>query len=268
MGDLMKTTGWIVLSALLIVMTGAGPLFAAEAGKILAVRKNVYLEREGTRNKTKADTPLQAKDAVATDAASRAKLYFQDDSILNLGELSRVKVEKYLAQPGTERTKTIYNLLEGSLKVIVGNSDLEIHTPTAVAAARGTKFYLKIRDCEKKGAKSSDKGCKESCIFVLDGEVSFRNLKKNVEGTVVVGKGETSCIPIDGPPTNTSPYRPDETGDLLRSTSVLGEFPEETLPENPELEEALNDAEAGGLPDIGQEPKEGLTPVTVIIKYP
>jgi len=265
----MKSTGWIVLSALLLVMTGAGSLFAAEAGKVLAVRKNVYLEREGVRNPATAGALLQQEDAVTTDAASRTKLYFQDDSILNLGELSRVEVAEYLAQPGTHRTKTIYKLLQGSLKVVVGDSDLEIHTPTAVAAARGTKFYLKIRDCKKEAQKAIGKNCKESCIFVLDGEVSYRNRNKDVEGTVLVGKGETSCIPIEQPPTNAAPYRPGETEGLLRETSVFGEFSGETeMTAMEQLEETLNDEQEGVFPEIDQQPKEGLTPVTVIIQYP
>jgi|GEM_PF-2528542 len=274
----MKANGWIFIAVLFILLMEASTLFAAGAGEILAVRKNVYLEREGAKNRAEAKTPLMEEDAVATDKSSRAKLYFSDDSILNLGELSRVEVAEYLAQSGTKRTKTIYNLLEGSLKVVVGNSDLEIHTPTAVAAARGTKFYLKIRDCEKKGQKSSDKACKESCIFVLDGEVSYRNRKKDVEGRVLVGKGQTSCVPIEEPPTNAGPYNLSETEELLKSTSVLGEFPEEKinflLPEEiagnslEDLEETLNDEQDGNLPDIDQEPKEGLTPVTVIIQYP
>jgi len=266
----MKKTGWIALAALLIVMTGAGPLFAAKAGTVLAVRRNAYLERQGNRNRAEVRMPILQEDAVATEEASRAKLYFADDSILNLGELSRVEVEEYLRRPGTERTKSIYKLLDGTLKVVVGNSDLEIHTPTAVAAARGTKFYVTIRDCREEGGAKKKEGCKESCLFVSEGKVELHNIKKNIKGTVTVGKGEASCVPLDGPPTDITPYAATDAEALAQSTAVFEEFPEEKIEEriteNPE--EILNDTEAGTLPEVEQEPQEGLTPVTVIIQYP
>ena len=130
--------------------------------------------------------------------------FFNDDSILNLSELSRVEVEEYMYNAEKNRTKSIYKLVEGSLRVVVGRSDLEVHTSTAVAASRGTKFVIwtenineftgnKIFDSNNLLASSSNtagdyifaervkstdkyKPSARTCIYVLSGKVSLKSM--------------------------------------------------------------------------------------------
>lgn len=115
---------------------------AQEAGEVLAVKKDVYVTGETGQDRAEPQMPLMMKDTVETGEESRTKLYFSDDSILNLGELSKVEIEEYMYSPEKKRSKSIYRLVDGSMRVVVGNSDLEVHTDTAVAAARGTKFII------------------------------------------------------------------------------------------------------------------------------
>ncbi len=204
------------------------------------------------------------EDAVTTGEASRAKLYFSDDSILNLGELSRLEVAEYLAQPGTDRTKSIYKLLDGTLKVVVGNSDLEIHTPTAVAAARGTKFYVTVRKCEKNEKSVSNKKCRESCIFVTEGAVVTRNIRKEIPEEVTVRKGESVCVPLDGPPVEGG-FSAGTEDQLASETSVLVNTAMATEEKVPLFLRPVTNL-AG--PEIEQEPVTGQSPVTVIVKFP
>ncbi len=259
---------WILATMMVILPSLSGTIHADEgSGEILSVRKDVYLEREGKRTKTKAETILRTKDTVATDLRSRAKLYFSDDSILNLGELSRINVEEYLYNSSEDRSRSVYKLLEGAAKVHVGRSDLEIHSPTAVAAARGTEFYLTVQDCGKSlGASgTNDSGsCKETCIFVLEGEVTLKNINQDVSGTVTVKAGETSCVPLNEPPTEAFRFTPDKTRDLAEGTSVLGDYPMKKKMASIFMEGIPNVP----LPNVEQEPQEGLTTVTVIVKYP
>ena len=55
---------------------------------------------------------------------------------------------------------------------MVGRSDLEIHTPTAVAAARGTKFIIWAEGRKRKA---------RSCTMVFEGEVLFRNKRDDIK---------------------------------------------------------------------------------------
>jgi len=256
--------GWIALTALTLLTTGTPSLYAADAGEILAVRRQVYLERSGERKQAEARTSLLEKDAVSTEKFSRAKLYFSDDSILNLGELSRVEVAEYLKTPDEDRTKSIYKLLNGTLKVVVGNSNLEIHTPTAVAAARGTKFYVTVRKCKKSGKNVPNKKCRESCIFVTEGAVVTRNIRKEIPEEVTIRKGESVCVPLDGPPVKGG-FSTGTEAQFASETSVLVNTAMETEEKISLFSRPVTNLSG---PPIEQEPVTGQSPVKVIIKFP
>jgi hypothetical protein len=219
----------IIFTALALIFIYASASYSAEkAGEVLAVKNNAYLVRENVRDNAKPQMELFMKDAVETEKRSRTKLFFKDDSVLNLGELSRVEVQEYMYNADTKRSKSIYKLIDGSLRVVVGRSDLEVHTSTAVAASRGTKFIIWSEYEEEaadnikpeqnnmlasrnvtKGiylAAGSDKsaGRKRSsstCIKVIEGKVDLRNIEdlKNIDPAqkkkLTVDEGNTACVP-------------------------------------------------------------------------
>jgi hypothetical protein len=201
----------LVLALILTSATAAGA--ATEAGRILAVKRKVLVMRGEAAREGKPQMPLELKDAVATDKDSRAKLFFSDDSVLNLGELSKVAVEEYLLSPDRTRSRSVYRLLEGSLKVVVGRSDLEIHTPTSVAAARGTKFIVWT---EGAGPAVS------SCVMVLEGTVATRNREGGIAGEVLVGAGKMNCVGVGKPPVEATPIIPSTLTRFNDDTMVLG----------------------------------------------
>ncbi len=92
------------------------------------------------------------KDMIETQASSRAKALFQDDSILTVGENSRVEVSEYIYDPANNQRSTILRLFQGKARALVGKlfagrgSRFEMHTPTAVATARGTYFVVWIEE--------------------------------------------------------------------------------------------------------------------------
>ena len=220
-----KQATFIAVVFLAIILSVTGQTFAAEkAGEVLAVKENVYIIRDEGRNNAQPRMDIQAKDAVMTDKNSRTKLFFIDDSILNLGELSKVEVQEYLYNSELNRSKSIYKLIDGSLRVVVGRSNLEVHTETAVAAARGTKFIIWTEEAgstasgkkaeEKVLLASSDeqfmaaaaddsdklKPKKRTCIMVLDGKVLLQNKNDAVEGKLMVDEGNAGCVAVDSPP--------------------------------------------------------------------
>src|SRR5713226_2896099 len=92
------------------------------------------------------------KDVIETQASSRAKALFEDDSILTVGENSRVEVNEFIYDPANNQRSTILRLFQGKARALVGKlfaglgSRFEVHTPTAVAAARGTYFVVWIEE--------------------------------------------------------------------------------------------------------------------------
>jgi hypothetical protein len=180
----------LIALVLLAAAPAAGAAATDDAGRVLAVRRDAVVVRQAQNLAARPEMPLLLDDAVATGEQARAKLFFRDDSVLNLGEKSRVQVKEYLFSPEKNRSKSIFQLLDGSLKVVVGRSDLEVHTSSAVAAARGTSFFI----WSEPGAGS------RSCLMVLDGTVALRNRDEKIPGEVLVGAGQMSCVPFAAAP--------------------------------------------------------------------
>lgn len=268
----MKTRS-IILAALTLTSVFVGFALksrADEAGKVLAVKNRAYVERESQRLDARPQSGLLLKDAVLTDAGSRTKLFFRDDSILSLGELSRLEVEQYLHNAEKDRSASIYRLLEGSLKVVVGRSDLEIHTPTAVAAARGTKFIVWVEGKPEP---------QWTGVLVLEGEVVVTGLQAEARKAETVRAGQMTRVPAGGPPLLPEPIDPQVSDWYSRDTRTLGSPFTETrdrltlagLTEGGDA--AVFHAIRSSLgvlqtPPIEQEPVGAFTPVTVHIEFP
>lgn len=267
----MKTRNILrAVLTLALVLSGSFVVCRAdEAGKVLAVKNRAYVERESQRLDARPQSALLLKDAVLTDAGSRTKLFFRDDSILNLGELSRLEVEQYLYNAEKDRSASIYRLLEGSLKVVVGRSDLEIHTATAVAAARGTKFIVWVEGKPEP---------KWTGVLVLEGEVLVRSVQAEERKAETVRAGQMTRVPAGGPPSLPGPIDPQVSDWYSRDTRTLGNPFAETRDRLALAGPTAGDAAVlqairsslGVLqaPPIEQEPVGAFTPVSVHIEFP
>ncbi len=88
------------------------------------------------------------KDVIQTHNESRTRAFFQDDSMLTVGENSRVEINEYVYDPDQNVRRAIVKLMQGQVRALVSKvfkangSKFEVHTPSAVAAARGTYFTV------------------------------------------------------------------------------------------------------------------------------
>jgi hypothetical protein len=88
------------------------------------------------------------RDVIQTDKESRTKAFFQDDSILTVGENSRVEITEYIYDPQANLRRSVVKVMQGQVRALVSKvfksngSRFEVHTPSAVAAARGTYFTV------------------------------------------------------------------------------------------------------------------------------
>jgi len=253
MKEIRKKAGLIFLLTILLSTTC---VYAAtdEAGQVLAVMRDAFIIREALKTKAEPSARLLLKDAVETGVRSRAKLFFIDDSILNLGQLSRLEVEEYIYSPERKRSRSIYRLVNGSLKVVVGRSDLEVHTATVVAAARGTKFFiwtegervLMLAGGKRYGKKRRKRS---TCIVVLEGKVSLRNIDPRIKGEIIISEGNSGCVMEGEAPEDMGRSGKEILEELDEEMYVLGPIKEETgelpafIPPAPEM-----------LPEVSIEP--------------
>ena len=150
--------GCLVFACLIFITIFSYEAYAVNnVGKVLKVNQEVYIVRNNQKISAKPLMPIFLEDEVETGRNSRAKLQFKDDSILNLGEKSRVVIKEYRSGLGNG-SKSIYRIIDGYLKVIVGKSDLKVHSPTAVGGGfdnTASGYYSSVSGGYKRIAPTS-----------------------------------------------------------------------------------------------------------------
>jgi len=155
------------------------------------------------------------KDIIETQEESRTKALFEDDTLLTVGANSRVEITEYIFDPDRKQRSTIIQLFKGKVRALVGKlfvqkgSKFEIHTPTAVAAARGTYMVMWIE--ENPGTGVANIGETGMVDFTAENQ------------TVAVGPGEYS-VALPGlppiPPIIITPTAPPAVGGSIQGTEL------------------------------------------------
>ncbi len=141
------------LSWLTNVASGAQrtePILANQVGLFTEVQGQVRVIHPGMLHAVPVNLydGVRFKDVIETQRDSQAKTLFYDDSLLTIGEHSHVEITEHYYDPASDKRCIVVNLLWGAVRVLVGKvftgtgSKFEIHTPSAVAAARGTHFVV------------------------------------------------------------------------------------------------------------------------------
>jgi CheY-specific phosphatase CheX len=131
------------------------------------------------------------RDVIETQRESRTKAFFDDDSILTVGENSRVEITEHVYNPDQNIRRVVVKLFQGRLRALVSKvfttsgSKFEIHTPTAVAAARGTYFVVWVEN-----------GVTGMVNIGKSGKVDFSSGGR----TVTVAPGEYTFAEAEQPP--------------------------------------------------------------------
>src|SRR5439155_588001 len=92
------------------------------------------------------------KDVIETQADSRAKALFDDDSILTVGENSRVEVSEYIYDPANNQRSSVLRMIQGKARALVGKlfaglgSEFEVQTPTAPPGVTGAIAGTEVPD--------------------------------------------------------------------------------------------------------------------------
>jgi hypothetical protein len=179
---------------------GAGLLLSAataragqQVGSVVALRGAVAIERSGSRLEAKIKSGVELQDTVQTAATSRAKLLFIDDSVLTLGDNSRMSIKEFI-HSSSDRGRSIFNLLDGKMRAVVGKTKFQVETPTAIAAARGTVIYFEVG---KIGNRYYTK------IICLEGAVEVRSRVAGDTAVVELNAGN-SIIIMEGEPLRVS----------------------------------------------------------------
>lgn len=196
----MRLTELLTLFLAAICVAGAYGVAAAkddDVGTVIAVRGKAIIERGDRTLEARAKDGILLRDAVSTMEASRAKMLFIDDSVLSMGERSRVVIREFLYSRD-KGGRSIFNLIEGKMKSVVGKTGLEIHTPTAVGAARGT--IILTESGVVKGKKFVTFICTEGELVITSQDPRITDKVSLTEGMMItIVEGEPFRVPFRAP---------------------------------------------------------------------
>ena len=194
---------FVVLLALQILFPVQ--LFADVVGKFNEVRGDVSLLRAKVTDTPKVGDAVQTKDVVATGDKARAKLLLTDDTLLSVGQKSNLEVTEYLLDKN--RRSSVVLLKAGAMhtkveKFLDPGSKFEVHTPTAVAGARGTEWLTVI---------SENPG---TTFYALQNAITVFNPELPTQ-VVTVGAGQFTTVAAGFAPTIPAAFAPAAIGGIM-----------------------------------------------------
>ena len=212
-------------------------------GFVTAVKSNVTVIHAGSKKGEpvkKKDTAF-FQDVYETGPDARAKLLFADDSIITIGPGTKLALTESIYNPANNQRSAVVSLVSGKARALVGKafsgsgSKFEVHTPTAVAAARGTYFVVWIFEQEGKLATG---------VWSNEGAVDVSNIKGDVIGTVQIANNQFTIIGFDTPPVAVA------IPDSVLIESLLSGTELEDQPSEEEIPPMLTEPEEANLPEV------------------
>ena len=177
------------------------PIALAEVaiGRVSVLLGEAWRETAGDAQPLQPGAAIRRQDRLITGAESRLEIVFAEGSVLTVGPLSRVEVQRF-APPGTAdaAAEAIIALVAGILKVAVNDAadwdSFQVETSTAVASVRGTEWVM----------EETPDG---SAVLVLAGQVAVRgkgaagDAGESESTAVIVAAGEGTDVAAGAMPT-------------------------------------------------------------------
>jgi hypothetical protein len=208
----------IAFLALLLALASHSVLLAQTrpAGSVTALQGKVTIERTGNSAfAAQVNQAVGIGDRVATGPRSRVTITLSDGTQLGLSESSILVVADSRLDASGHRAHTEIDLIRGLLHSLVrhteGNApNYEVHTPNAVAAARGTDYDTDYVEGEKRNGHDDCR--KFTDVRVYDGVVEVWN-PSAPGNSVKVKKAHKTVVPCG--------YLPDSPGQPVVAEGAL-----------------------------------------------
>ncbi|HTZ35824.1 MAG TPA: FecR family protein [Stellaceae bacterium] len=125
------------------------PAAAETCGKVLVMKGTAMVERGGQTQPLTVNEDVDTGDTIEAPGDAKVRLRMNDGSILTVAADGRLSLDKYAVDGSGRRQEGDMTMLSGTLRAVVnagtGTPDFEVKTTTAVAAARGTEWYVETQ---------------------------------------------------------------------------------------------------------------------------
>jgi hypothetical protein len=195
------------------------PCAAADAqqpksiGQVTALEGKVTVLRQGkfAPEPLILRKPLFQEDIIETERASKVRITLSDATVISLGEQSRLELKQFShdarQQTRSGRLAIALGFFRAILKDMTSSSSVEVITPTAVAAIRGTDLM---------GEVTAD----SAAIVVLEGTVAVSNVRPMVRGLSTLTPGMGTTVKADEPPSTPTRWSESRIEGLRRATAL------------------------------------------------
>jgi hypothetical protein len=214
----MKPWWWLCLVAVLGLLS-LWPDEAAHAqqlkriGQVTTLEGKVTVLRQGkfSPEPLTLRTPIFQEDIIETDRASKVRLTLSDATVISLGEHSRFELKQLpqetRQQTPSSRLSIAWGLFRVILQEMTSPSAVEVITPTAIAAIRGTDFM---------GEVSAD----STAIVVLEGTVVVSNRRPPIRDLTTLTPGMGTTVKGDAPPSTPTKWSESRIEGLRSATAL------------------------------------------------
>jgi hypothetical protein len=198
---------------------------ATAAGSITSLTGDVHIERAGTTVPATPGMAVDVGDRIVSGSNSRATITLTDNSKLELDESSALVIDQQMVGPNTRHTKL--SLFSGLVRSFVSYSssptpNFEVHTPNAVASARGTEYDTSTSNQAPNTMSDEDRKKYKDCrrfteVSVYDGTVEVTNTTNPGGGSVQVPPGHKTTVVC-----GFAPFPPSELAAAATAAGVSG----------------------------------------------
>jgi hypothetical protein len=210
---------WRLRLVALLGLLSLLPCVAADAqqpksiGRVTALEGKVTVLRQGkfAPEPLTLQKPVFQEDIIETDRASKVRITLSDAMVISLGEQSRLELQQFShdvrQQTRAGRLAIAWGVFRAILKDMTSPSGVEVITPTAVAAIRGTDLM---------GEVTAD----SAAIVVLEGTVAVSNVRPMVHGVSTLTPGMGTTVKAGEPPSTPTRWSESRIEGLRRATAL------------------------------------------------
>jgi ferric-dicitrate binding protein FerR (iron transport regulator) len=194
----------ILLFALIALPAAPSAWAQTVAGSISAISGSATIQRGAATVPAAYGTKINVGDKIVTSPASNVTITLTDSSQVEVTDSSDLTIDENTLNPDGTRASTKLSLVNGLVRSLVKSTpgtppNYEVHTPNAVASARGTGYDV---DHHTGVQDEKYKGCTEfSHVSVYQGEVQVYNPTNPSAPPVEVKEGQKVTIPCGLAPT-------------------------------------------------------------------
>ena len=174
-----------IISIFLSLIFGlyAGVSFAASQtsiGMVTSTTGNVFATGKQNKQRVlKRRSLIYLNDRIKTQQKSKARLKFDDDSIIIMQPSSEFYISKFAYNKKSRNNECVGNIVKGALISISGQGKNQLNSPIAGIDVRGTIFSTRLFG-NKGGLPISQD------IFVIEGSVTAKNICERIVGDKVI----------------------------------------------------------------------------------